>query len=277
MLRSLLVGLDGSAYSQAATELALRWATRLHAELTGLAVVDAPHITEAEAVPMGGGYYKGQRDERKLAEAQRAAQAAGEAFLARCAAANIAANFQLIVGPPSDVFAIEAQRHDLLLLGQRTYFHWMNTDDADDTVEELLHKPPRPVVVVPKELPAGDAIVVAYDGGLEAARALAAFMGTGIGTKYPTHIVTVHDDAADAAEIAARAVQYVGRHGDDATPFPTPTGRGQAESLLAHVATHQAQLLVMGAFGHSAMHDFFFGSTTQSILDDTCVPVFLYH
>jgi len=44
MLRSILVALDGSPWSEAATTLALDWAARFDARLLGLGVLDEPSI-----------------------------------------------------------------------------------------------------------------------------------------------------------------------------------------------------------------------------------------
>lgn len=52
MLRSILVGVDGSAYSVAAMELGIRWEQRFDALLVGLGVIDEPTIPSPEAVPL---------------------------------------------------------------------------------------------------------------------------------------------------------------------------------------------------------------------------------
>jgi nucleotide-binding universal stress UspA family protein len=62
MLRSVLVGVDGSAYSTAAVELGIRWAQRNEAALVGLGVIDAPTTCKTQPVPLGGSAYKAHRD-----------------------------------------------------------------------------------------------------------------------------------------------------------------------------------------------------------------------
>lgn len=54
MPRSVLVALDGSAYSEPATTLALDWAARFGARLLGLGVLDEPAMSPARCgVPLG--------------------------------------------------------------------------------------------------------------------------------------------------------------------------------------------------------------------------------
>ena len=54
MLKSILVGLDGSPSSAAAVELGIQWAKRFNALLVGLGIVDEATIRTPEAEPIGG-------------------------------------------------------------------------------------------------------------------------------------------------------------------------------------------------------------------------------
>jgi nucleotide-binding universal stress UspA family protein len=70
MIHNLLIGLDGSPYSEAATELGVLWARRTRAMLVGLGVVDEPTILRPEPTGIGGGSWKSQRDAALLADAR---------------------------------------------------------------------------------------------------------------------------------------------------------------------------------------------------------------
>src|SRR5690349_12916355 len=69
MLRSVLVGVDGSEYSVAAVELGIQWARHSGAVLVGLGIIDAPTISKPEPVPLGGSAYKIHHDASLLADA----------------------------------------------------------------------------------------------------------------------------------------------------------------------------------------------------------------
>ena len=69
MLRSILLALDGSPYSDAATTLALEWATKFDAGLVAVGVLDKEGITKPQALPIGASAYKKERDEALLADA----------------------------------------------------------------------------------------------------------------------------------------------------------------------------------------------------------------
>ena len=91
MLRSVLVALDGSAYSESAVALAIDWAGRFGARQLGVGVLDVPSIRGAEPVPLGAGAYKKARDEARLVEAHRRVVEFLADFQARSQAAGIAA------------------------------------------------------------------------------------------------------------------------------------------------------------------------------------------
>ena len=130
---------------------------------------------------------------------------------------------------------------------------------------------------MPETLPDGEAVVVAYDGSLQAARALYAFEASGLGTSREVHVVSVASDYQEAARRADRAVGFLHLHGIEAIPHPVDTAVSTAEVILRKVRCLEAGLLVMGAYGQPALREFFLGSTTRTVLEESPVPVFCYH
>jgi nucleotide-binding universal stress UspA family protein len=47
--------------------------------------------------------------------------------------------------------------------------------------------------------------------------------------------------------------------------------------ILRHVADRNADLLVMGAYGHSRLREAIFGGATREMLTDCPVPVLMAH
>lgn len=54
-------------------------------------------------------------------------------------------------------------------------------------------------------------------------------------------------------------------------------GRGAGAALLDAVDEFHANLLVMGAFGHSRMQEFILGGATKYVLDHATLPLFMSH
>src|SRR5262245_554375 len=131
MLRSVLVALDGSPYSQAGTTLALAWAARFGARLLGLGVVDGASINGAEAVPLGAAAFKKERDEIRMADAHGRVVSFLTEFRAQCKAARVACDVLEDLGKPADRILREAQRSDVVMLGHETHFRFETQDQPD--------------------------------------------------------------------------------------------------------------------------------------------------
>jgi nucleotide-binding universal stress UspA family protein len=56
-----------------------------------------------------------------------------------------------------------------------------------------------------------------------------------------------------------------------------PAGRSVPDAIIETARERQADLLVMGAYGHSRLREFIFGGFTRRILDGVDLPVLLFH
>ena len=98
MLRTILVGLDGSEDSDSALELAIRWAKRFDALLVGMGCVDEPGIHGPEEFLVGEAYFD-RLNSDLLAETRTRVEAALAGAL-RCAEAGVAFKPLEDVGTP---------------------------------------------------------------------------------------------------------------------------------------------------------------------------------
>ena len=273
MLKSILVGLDGTADSQAGADLALRWAAAAGATAVGLGVVDEPGICAPQMAPIGGDSIKEARDAAVLARATRAVDGFLADFRERAAAAGVPARAARVQGDPPTRLVEHAQRCDMIVLGRHTRFSFATRAGPDDTLRRVLRDAPRPVVTVPENPAAGTAVVVAYDGSLQAARALYAFRASGLDRGRAVHLVVVGDDAGPLD----RAAEFLAAHDIPATPHVVPAAGSVAQTLLDTARGLGAGLVVAGAYGRSTLREFFLGSVTQTLLQEAAVPLLLFH
>jgi nucleotide-binding universal stress UspA family protein len=257
MLRSVLVGVDGSEYSTAAVELGIQWAQRSGAVLVGLGIIDAPTISKPEPVPLGGSADKGHRDASLLMDASHKVGQFLEDCARRCAEADVACQILQDIGLPAEQILLEAQRYDLIMLGQHTFFHFETQQQPDETLQVVLKQSPRPVVAVPAALPEGQGVVVAYDGSLHAARTLQMLQVLGLEGSQEVHVVCVDPDQEHADRCVARVVAFLHSHNIVAQPYARATEAAPADVLLEHLHQVQASLLVMGAYGRSTLRSFY--------------------
>lgn len=275
--RRLLVALDGTRFSDAAAELGLRWSLDIGASLFGLAIVDEPAIQKPEAMSIGASHYAAKAHERRLRVASTTVDAILEAFERRCRDAGVVCESLHGQGTPLDVILEESHRFDLILMGSHTYFEFATRETEDHVLDEVLRHSPRPIVATPDRLPAGERIVIAYDGSDAAARALQAFQMLYEKPLGPVQVLSLRPTTEEAAALAARAVDFLSFHGIASTAVPVAVRHRTDDVLIEKACELRPRLVVMGGPSHSRLHDRLLGSTTRRMLDRCGVPLFLYH
>lgn len=272
MLKRILVGLNGSEYSRAAMDHAIGLAQRHQSALLGLGIVDEPHLAAAESVPLGGGAFKRERDVAVLQEAHRKIDGVLQTFAERCVAAGVVCAVEKLEGDPTRLLVREAQRADLLLLGKK-HVPSIEWERGTHTLDQILRLTPRPVLCVPAARADASPVLIAYDGSLPAARTLYAFAVSGLAERRPLHVVSLGNEAAEHAQLAADYLR-----GHDLTPQLHIEGQGRPAQRIGELAQQVgAGLIVMGTYGQPRLKEILFGSVTKSVLHDTQLPLFLYH
>lgn len=169
-----------------------------------------------------------------------------------------------------------ARHFDLTIIGQPRE---RNSEDSL-MAESAIFESGRPVLFVPhiqKQAPKLNRIVVAWDGSRTAARALAD--AHSILEKASTiDVVSISDPRLGYKELPGfNITRHLSRHGLNAELKRLPTSGDIGETLLSYAADAGADLLVMGAYGHSRLREFVLGGTTRTIMQTMTVPVFMSH
>lgn len=277
MLRTILVGVNGSRFSQSAIELGLQWSKRYGAMLVGIGIIDEPGITRPQPVPLGGSAFKAERDAKVLAAARHRTEQLLSDFAQRCAAESVSCKLLEEAGDPATQILEEAQRFDLVLLGQKTQYE-EETAHASTHLQQMVKQASRPIVAVPAVLPtATETVVVAYDGSLQSARTLQSFQSLGLAAGRTVHVLSIDPDQVTAARRADRAVEFLRSHELNAQPQAVASRSAIGPEILAQAARLRADLLVMGAYGSGTIKEFFFGSVTRHVLENSPVPVLVDH
>ncbi len=275
MIRRVLVALHGSESGHAAIDRAVDLAATNNAEVTGVGVVDLPYIQRGEPVPVGGMAFKAASEERLIQEARDAIDSLGQELTIKAANADLTARIAELEGDPVDVMSGLLQTHDLVVVGRHGSFH--EVDDRNSTlVMGLLKHGPRPVWLVPETSHQHGPIVIAYDGSTPSARALHMFTLMGLAADQPVIVLSVASTLTDASKTAGRGVEFLASHGIVAEAMAM-AGSDPTAAILDAIAARGPSLLVMGAYGHTGVKQWFFGSTTSKLIDSCAVPVFIHH
>jgi len=118
-------------------------------------------------------------------------------------------------------------------------------------------------------------VAVAWDGSREAARSVGLAMPF-LEAADRVSVITVSDGSE--VEGAAELGRYLSRHGvlNECVPLKK-NGSSIAHSLIEESRNHDIGLLVMGAYGHSALSQYLFGGVTRELLESGKLPLLVAH
>ena len=173
--------------------------------------------------------------------------------------------------------AAQARYSDISIMGAR------DGGDATVTFESLLLQSGRPVIVVPAgaPLPARPRhVVLAWQDSREATRAVHdALPLLQPGTKLDVLVVGSSMAEAQSGERPGqRIAEILSEAGMSAQVVAIPSQeRSDGESLLDYMEATNADLLVMGGYGHSPIREMIIGGTTRTVLNGLTKPAFFEH
>lgn len=273
MMRRILFATDGSSSDAAARQSAVNFAQRFAAKIAALGIVDAPWITQGEAVPLGAMAYKHASEAEQLQSGHKRLRAT----LDELRAAQIAETTAEVEGDPAQVIAEEASAHDLIVIGRATRFHLGSGEGVSPLLKTLARDLPRPILAVGDKPATGARVLVAFDGSAAAARAMHLAALLGLATQGEVRVLSIDNDARIAQERAARAASLLRSHGATPASFGVPSAADPADVILDQLRGFEADTIVMGAYGHNGLREAIFGSCTRRLFADCAAALFLQH
>lgn len=282
MIKDILVCLEGSPSSQAATRTSIEIARERQATLVGMAIVDKPDIVAGTATSIGGASFRYERNRALLADARAHAADWLGRFGRRCRAEGVPVRTLEIVGRPAECIIGEMERHDLTVMGRDANFRFETEDEDAATRGKILRHANRPILLVPEsaaQAPAGlgKTVLVAYDGSVPSEHALASFVTSGLAESREVHVATVGDDGERAWDVANSAAEKVRASGIKVFTHNLVSPLATSEALVRLGREIGAGLVVMGAFAHSRLAELLHGSGTLDILEHCPAPLCLQH
>ena len=149
---------------------------------------------------------------------------------------------------------------------------------ANSIAESALMGTGRPVLLAPATVPRrlGASVAIAWNGSVEASKAVACSMPFLMSAKTVTAISVVEDRGEN--HNLDGLVRYLRWHGVRAKANPVKNRSGDVGKTVTGAASRaKADLLVMGAYTHSRMREMILGGVTNHVLRSARVPVLLAH
>jgi len=147
--------------------------------------------------------------------------------------------------------------------------------------EAVMFGSGRPTLILPQKRSRAigfGTVAVAWDFSRAAARAVSDAMPL-LEEANKVRIVTVlNEKRLDSKHSAEELAKNLSRHGVEIVLDRVDAkGRSIGGALEAYVASHELDLLVMGAYGHSRLREFVLGGATDSLLSKPPLPILFSH
>jgi nucleotide-binding universal stress UspA family protein len=276
--KTILVHVDGSRRAAQRMRIAIDLAAQHEAHLIGIAATGLPRRVQGNGIAsLEDMVLMNQIDELRdaahegLADFEKAVQGAGLSSWERL----------LIDDELGEGLALPARYADLMVLGQF---------DPDDRHADLMRGMPEhvllnvghPALIIPyagSYTSACNQPLVAWDGSPAASRAIAGAMpllrDAGIVRIVVFNAMRYGD--LHGKQAGADLAVFLARHGLRIEVMQENTEQDIGSALLALAADANADLLVMGCYGHSRLRDMFVGSASRTVLNAMTLPVLMAH
>jgi nucleotide-binding universal stress UspA family protein len=275
-IKEIIVHVDNTVACENRINTAIELATQHDAELTSIYVIPS--------YPMPT-YYEAQISLEILAEvdksAKKSARQAQRRYEKMAADAGLAAKTIIEEDNLISVLSKHARYADLIVLGQDDEVDPLSLGEA--LADNIVLEGGTPCLVIPckstnKQM--GKRVLVAWNASREAARAIKDALPV-LKRSESIELLSIDSDALEVEENCDQGkdiLAYLTRHGIVAEHYiERNKDLSPGDAILARVSETDADLIVMGAYGHSRLRETILGGATRKILKQMTVPVFISH
>jgi nucleotide-binding universal stress UspA family protein len=277
--RSLLVLLEQDAHHVIRIQYAIKLARALDCHLIGLAPTG---LLEVPMLQGSAGALSELAGQAWRLMRERADEAVA-AFRDTCSAAGLVSHESLVVEEDKSVALLRhAHCCDLAIMSQPEPGS-ADHANARALLEEMVLLSARPTLVLPyagRFEPPRHQAIVAWDEGRESARAVAdalPLLSRVERVQLTSWRSSRQADDPARAERAQAFSKWLMWHGVPAEARTEVSDLPVADAMLSRSADLNADLLVMGAYGHPRWAQRVLGGATRGILDSMTLPVLMSH
>ncbi len=280
-LRSMLVPFSGDEREMAALHYALMLCNTYETYLQCLHVTADPEQTRHMGAMMPVSVVDSIRN-AVIEQTQQQTNKAHTLFSAACEqyAVPVVTDIQPYgaawldhMGTVDEAIASYGRLHDMLIVHRDIGKH---DDYYHDALVNCLFQTGRPVIVVPDKLPqyAPQHAVIAWDGSMQSARALAVSMPL---LQTMQKVTLLHVEESDQSFHMQEITPYFKLHNIMCDIYVQPMNGNAGQSLLEGMKECRGDILVMGAYSHSRLRQMIMGGATDYVLHHANCPVLMAH
>ena len=274
MIKHVLVPTDGSDFAAIGVKYAVKLAKQCQAKLQGLHVVDirlleGPILRDISASLGTVPYVNYQGNIAMILEERGAA--ALKAFEAECQEAGVECEVVQETGVIARCIIARSELCDLIVMGRGgEHNEWLD-GLVGSTTSAVVRKSDRPVLITGTDRFETEKLVIAYDGSAHAKRALQTAAEIAAEWTMAAHVLVVGGENDYHLLDEARA--YLDSY--NLQSHYELRGGDPSETIVDYAAETGADLLGMGAYGHTKVRELVVGSTTVYALNHAPCPLLL--
>jgi nucleotide-binding universal stress UspA family protein len=273
-IKDILVALSPRDERDTGRDFAVALAAQFGAQVTGVAYA-VEHLVPFSMYPE----FTSELMQRQRNEARKAADQARERFVEAAGKAGVRHEFHgatVTAQAATSDFAHRLRTADLAILTQHQPDNVENVGDA--FAEAALFHSGRPMIIVPRDHAGNFSVgrlLIAWDAGIHAARAVAASMPL-LRSATAIEVLTIREEFKGGDLRGNELVRHLRLHDLIAEPC-TREDHDIPEAIIREAKLFRASLVIMGGYGHSRLREFVFGGATRRMLREMPVPVLMAH
>ena len=277
MIKSILLAVDGSVYTDAVVAYGLDLAQKLKAHLRVYSIVDI-RIYEWVLNTGAEGYMPVIPSDIFHEESHKFHNERADALLnkvsERVHRAGLSFDSAKLEGSPVELICEFARQVDLVIVGARGDYARWGDRLLGATVESVSRQIQTPLMIVEKDYRPFQMLICAYDRSESATQALKLSAYLARELKFPIEVVSVHDDEGERINILNEARKYLQPY-QIISSFQPQGGDPAAALIQSTEKSLQPAALVMGSYGHSRIREAIIGSTTVQVMRKAIKPIIL--
>ncbi|PYX27698.1 MAG: universal stress protein [Acidobacteria bacterium] len=276
-LGEIVVFIDGRSETSGILEFAGILAQEHSARLISVFMQPEPTVTPAETFARGKGMHSMIEVHQAQLERIEADHRAEFVDIVRRHGIRSESEWRSLPYLSSEV-GVHAYYADMVVIARPGYAS--ETAGPPGLAESLVLSSGRPIIVFPPRGTVSQVhrILVAWNATRESIRAVADALPVLVRAKAVEVLLVDHERnrAGHGQEPGADIARHLARHGAHVEVRRLSSGgKNVGHLLLSQAAAFGADLLVMGAYGHSHLREWMFGGVTRTVLYEAGVPVLM--
>ncbi len=276
--KTILVHVNQSRHAPARIKLAAEIARAENAHLIGAAMTGLSRFMyQDSAIDISQSVVAAQ-----IAALNESANQALEQFESIAKQVGVAScEKRLVNDEPAGGLALQARYCDLVVVSQT------DPDEpaaglASDLPEYVMLNSARPVLILPyagQTSHVGKNVLIAWDGSMEATRAITNALPL---LKRAANVTVALFNASSQTDVhgeqpGADIALFLARHGIKVDVVQKSTSVNIGDAMLSAASDLQADLIVMGGYGHTRFREVVLGGVTMTLLNSMTIPVLMSH